>query len=154
MDDVALTNYLAGLTRGPVEAGRLNRALARVLGVAPGTPIWLSDYSWTKIKIKHPEIGFREYVKLPLFLSDGFVVRGGRRRPCLEIYYFDPSEGALTAAKLVLKATSKGEVYVSTLFKLDRLEVRRLYRRAVENGTLVRDLKNELTRQLLAAPVP
>lgn len=120
--------------------------------MAPGTPIWLSDYNLTKIRIKHPDIGFRELCQLHVILAEGFVVRGERPRRSIESCYFNPAGTLFTAAKLALKATSAGEVYLTTFHRLSLPEVKRVYRGAIRRGTLVRDLKIELAR-LLTAPV-
>jgi len=53
MDDVGLANYVAGVDRRPVEAGRLDAECSRLLGVHCGTPIFgrrqnLLDFWWLK----------------------------------------------------------------------------------------------------------
>jgi hypothetical protein len=62
LDDVALANYFAGLETGPLDGGALQPDIARALCL-------------TKTGIKHPDIGFREWVALPLLLATGFIVR-------------------------------------------------------------------------------
>ena len=57
-----------------------------------------------------------------------------------------------TAAKLAIKVTAAGEAYVTTYHRLTLTEAKRIYRRALRRGALVRGLKEELA-QLLAAPV-
>ncbi len=71
MDDVQLANYLAGMDPGPVEAWRVDRILARALGVRPRTVVWISDYNLTKIGFGHPEMDFRDYCKIPEILAGG-----------------------------------------------------------------------------------
>lgn len=74
MDDVQLSNWYAGHDRQPVEAYRLDDIeLARALGVAMGTPVWLSDYTLTKTRLIHKEIDFQDYKKLPEILAEGFI---------------------------------------------------------------------------------
>jgi hypothetical protein len=149
LDDVALANYFAGVSPGPVDGGKLSPELSSALGVLPGTRILLSDYNLTKIRIKHQDIGFRELCQLPLILAQGFVIRGERRRS-IESCYFNPAGTYLVAAKVALKATHAGEVYLTTFHRLSVPELRRMHRRAVKRGALIRDLKSELARQLTA----
>jgi|SRR5271170_6124526 len=61
MDDVALADYIAGVNRGPVEAGRVDAQSSRFLGVPCGTLIWFSDYTLIKLQAKHGEINFSHY---------------------------------------------------------------------------------------------
>lgn len=152
MDDVALANYFAGLETGPLDGGALQPDIARALGVPMGTRLRVSDYTLTKNGIKHPDIGFREWVALPLLLATGFVIRGDRKRPSVECCYFDPAGMPFMAAKVAIKLTATRQAYVTTFHRLTLPEVRRIDRRALRRGALLRDLKRELA-QLLAAPV-
>lgn len=117
-----------------------------------GTRLRVSDYTLTKIRIKHPDIGFRELLALRLVLASGFLVTGERKRPSVECCYFDPAGQPFTAAKVAIKVTASGQAYLTTFHRLTRPEIKRIYRRALRRGALVRDLKKELA-QLLAAPV-
>jgi hypothetical protein len=75
MDDVALSNYVAGCSEGPVEAGRLDRLCADLIGVTPGTPIWFSRYTLEKPRYIHGDINFGHYLHMPSILLRGFVAR-------------------------------------------------------------------------------
>ena len=152
MDDVALANYFSGLQTGPLDGGALDPDIARALGVPVGTPLRISDYTLTKIRIKHPDIGFRELLALRLVLASGFVVRGNRKRPSVECCYFDPVGQPFMAAKVAIKVTVSRQAYLTTFHRLTLPETKRIYRRALRGGALARGLKQELA-QLLAAPV-
>jgi len=76
MDDVALANYVAGTYFDNVEAGRVDRDCAPLLGVEIGTPIWFSDYTLMKLRQRHGEINFSHYLHMPAILLHGFVARG------------------------------------------------------------------------------
>ena len=152
LGDVALANYFAGLETRSLDGGTLPRDIVCALGLPHGTRLRISDYTLTKIRIKHPDIGFRELVALPHVLANGFLVAARRKRPSIECCYFDPSGQPFTAAKVAIKATADGKAYLSTFHRLTAQEARRLYRGAVRHGLLLRDLKKELAR-LLAAPI-
>jgi hypothetical protein len=85
-------------------------------------------------------------------LQQGLLVRGDRKRPSVECCYFDPAGIPFAAAKVAIKVTATRQAYVTTFHRLTVTEVRRIYRRALRRGALVRGLKKELA-QLLAAPV-
>jgi hypothetical protein len=110
LDDVALANYFAGLEAGPLDGGALKPDIARALVVPVGTRLRISDYTLTKIGIKHPDIGFSEWVALPLLLATGFVVRGDRKRPSVECCYFDPAGIPFAAAKVAIKSLPLGRL--------------------------------------------
>ena len=133
MDDVALANYIAGLSREPVEMGHLDAECARLLGVPCGTVIWFSDYTFVKLQHKHGEINFSHYRHMPSILLHGFLARG--RDPNLLDLWWVYDEGGFL---VVLKATAKNEVFVKTFHPIHLKEARRLYRRASEQGRLVR----------------
>ena len=132
MDDVALANYVAGVDRGPAEAGRLDAECARLLGVPCGTAIWFSDYTLIKPQAKHGEINFSHYKHMPSILLRGFLARG-RRKNLLDFWWL--CEGGFF---VVLKATKTKEVYVQTFHPIHLKEARRLCRRAVKEGRLIR----------------
>jgi hypothetical protein len=133
MDDVALADYVAGVHRGPVEAGRLDAECARLLGVPCSTAIWFSDYTFIKLEAKHGEINFSHYRHMPSILLDGFLARGRDQR--LLDFWWVRSDGGFS---VVLKATSKNEVFVTTFHPIHLKEARRLFRRAREQGRLIR----------------
>lgn len=133
MDDVALADYMAGVNRGPVEAGRLEADCARLLGVPCGTVIWFSDYTFIKLEAKHGEINFSHYRHMPSILLDGFLAMGRDGR-LLDYWWVQPDGGFF----LVLKATVKDEIFVKTFHSISLKEARRLFRRALEQNRLVR----------------
>ena len=148
MDDVQLANYVAGIVPGPVEAGRVDREIASILSVTAGTTVWLSDYTLTKIKYRHPEINFADYRKMPEILTSGFVVSGKKKRTA-ELCHIDTGSSKFKLWRVILKSTGRDEVFVTLFHRLDMKEARRLYRRAHKKGTLLRDHKNELARRTL-----
>lgn len=133
MDDVALANYVAGVDRGPVEAGRLDAECARLLRVPCGTPIWFSDYTLFKLAVKHGEINFSHYQYMPPILLRGFLAHG-RKSNYLDFWWLKDREGFF----VVLKATVRREIFVQTFHRIHLREARRLYRLAVKHGRLVR----------------
>lgn len=148
MDDVQLANYTAGTDPGPVEVWRADAVMALALGVGRGTVVWLSDYTLTKISFTHPEIDFRDYTRLPDILSKGFMTRGNRPRS-VEICYVDTHGTRYRYWRVCLKATSRGEIFVSTIHRSGVDDFRRLYRRAARRNSLIKDHKSELARHLL-----
>ena len=148
MDDVQLANYVAGIDPGPVDAGRVDPEIARFLGVKAGTIVWLSNYTLTKTKFKHPEINFADYRKMPEILSSGFAASGNKKRT-VEICHVDTSSPGFTLWRVCLKSTHRDEVFVTLFHRLHMKEARRLYRRTVKKGSLLREHKNELARRLL-----
>jgi len=144
LDDVRLANYFAGieLEPGPIEAWRVDNDVAITLGVPVGTKVWLSNYNLTKIGFQHPEIIFSDYRRLPSIFASGFVVRGDTRTA--EIFSIEEKP-----MKVVLKATKRDEVFVTTFHRIKWPEVRRLYRRARRKQSLIRDVNAELARLLL-----
>jgi hypothetical protein len=133
MDDVALANYMAGLDRRHVEAGRLDAECARLLGVPCSTLIWFSDYTFIKLEAKHGEINFSHYRHMPCILLRGFLARG-RQPNMLDFWWLIEDEGFF----VVLKASKKQEVFVQTFHRIHVREARRLYRLAVKQGRLIR----------------
>lgn len=148
MDDVQLANYLAGIDPGPVEAGRADREFAELLGVDAGTLIWLSDYTLTKTWAFHSEITFEDYCNIPNVLSHGFVIPGNKRRT-IQTYHVDTNDDVYKMWRVCLKSTSKNEVFVTLLHRVQMKEMRRVYRRAVRRGELLRDHKHQLARHML-----
>ncbi len=138
MDDVALANYQAGLYTGNVEAGRLERACAKLLCVAPGTPIWFSDYTLMKLRQRHGEINFSHYLHMPSILLHGFLARG-REPNFIEFWWLRSVAGKSVAFFVVLKVTRNAEVFVETFHAINRKEARRLLKRARNDGRLVRE---------------
>ena len=134
MDDVGLANYVAGLDRRPVEAGRLDAECSRLLGVQCGTPIWFSDYTLLKLEAKHGEINFSHFQKYtPQILLGGFLAVG-RKPNLLDFWWLRNREGYF----LVLKATVNREIFVKTFHRIHLREGQRLYRLAVKQGRLIR----------------
>jgi hypothetical protein len=137
VDDVALANYVAGTFFGPVEAGRVDSACARLLGVTAATPIWFSDYTLMKLRERHGDINFQHYRHMPDILLHGFLARG-RKANLMELWWVDPPANKPTAFFTVLKATKKGEVFVETFHQLHGREVRRTARKAKKEARLIR----------------
>ena len=148
MDDVQLANYVAGVDPGPIEAWRIDREIAPILDVGIGTIVWLSDYTLTKTKYRHPEIDFADYCKIPEILASGFAMPGKIKRT-VELCHIDTGSSDFKLWRIVLKSTSRNEVFVTLFHRLDMKEARRLYRRAHKKGTLLRDHKNGLARRTL-----
>lgn len=149
MDDVRLANYVAGLDPGPIEAWRVDRGIASVLEVTPGTIVWLSDYTLTKTRFRHSEINYADYQKMPEILSSGFAIPGNKNRT-VELCHIDTSSAEnFSLWRVCLKATHRGEVFVTLFHRLHMKEARRLYRRARRRGVLIRDHKDELARRVL-----
>ena len=148
LDDVQLANYVAGIDPGPVDAGRTDREIARLLGVGVGTPIWLSDYTLTKTWAFHTDVTFEDYQNIPNVLIHGFVVPGSKSRT-IQLYHVDTSQKTYRMWRVCLKSTSQNEVFVTLLHRAHMKELRRVYRRAVRRGELLRDHKHQLARHML-----
>jgi hypothetical protein len=133
MDDVGLADYIAGITSGPVEAGRVDAQCSRFLRVPCGTVIWFSNYTFIKLEAKHGEINFSHYRHMPSILLHGFLATGRKPR-LLDLWWVQPDGGF----SVVLKATSKNEVFVTTFHPIHLKEARRLFRRARDQGRLIR----------------
>jgi hypothetical protein len=138
MDDVGLSNYMAGCFLGPVEAGRADRFCAGLLTVEPGTPIWLSAYTLEKLRYKHGDINFQHYRHMPTILLNGFVARG-RKPKVIELWLVTRTNRETMGFFAALKATRKGEVFVETLHRISLKEARRLLRRARAEARIVRE---------------
>jgi len=138
MDDVALANYIAGVHKGNVEAGRVDRMCAQLLSVPMGTEIWFSSYTLEKLRRKHGEINFSHYRHLPAILLNGFLARG-RHEKLIDLWWIDVE--ALPSAEyfVVLKATRKAEVFIETFHRINIKETRRLIKRAKKEGRLFRE---------------
>ncbi len=147
VDDVQLANYITGLESGPVEAWRVDRALARALGVSPRTVVWVSDCNLTKIRFGHKELDFRDYCKIHEILENGYAVVGRRERSA-EIYYL-ATDGSDRIWRACVKATEKNELFLTTFHRTNKKEMRRVYRKALSQGTLIRDTTNGLARLIL-----
>jgi hypothetical protein len=141
MDDVALSNYVAGHFEGPVEAGRLDRLCADQIGVCPGAPIWFSRYTLEKLRYVHCDINFSHYLHMPSILLRGFIARG-RKPNLLELWWVAIVDKKRMAFSVVLKATKKGEVFVQTFHRIDVAEARRRLNGARSKGRLVREQAN------------
>ena len=148
MDDVQLANYVAGIDPGPVEAGRVDRNIATILGVKAGTIVWLSEYTLTKTGFRHPEIDFSDYQKIPEILTSGFAAPGNKKRT-VDMCHIDTASGDFKLWRVCLKATRQDEVFVTLFHRVDMKEARRLYRRARKKGRLLRDHKTALARRIL-----
>jgi hypothetical protein len=138
MDDVALSNYIAGIHSGPVEAGRLEHSCASLLGVAAGTEIWFSHYTLIKLLLSHGDINYSHYLFMPKILLEGFIARG-RNPNLLELWWIDRSSNSRSAYFIVLKVSRKGEVFVKTFHRAHLKEVGRLLRKARREGRLIRE---------------
>jgi hypothetical protein len=138
MDDVALANYIAGFHFGSVEAGRLDKLCAQLLGVEVCTEIWFSDYTLLKLRQRHGDINFSHYRHMPSILLHGFLARG-RKSNLLDFWWIGLVRSEVVAFFVVLKATRKGEVFVETFHRIDVKEARRLLKRAKLEGRLVRE---------------
>ena len=137
MDDVALANYIAGTHSGYVEAGRIDQACGDLLGIEVGTEIWFSDYTLIKLRGKHGDINFAHYRHMPSIQLSGFLAHG-RHSNLAELWWANLSNEERAAFFVVLKATGKQEVFVSTFHRISFKEARRLWRRATEDSRLVR----------------
>lgn len=137
MDDVALANYQAGIDFGNVEAGRLDRACADLLGLAIGTPIWFSDYTFLKLRQRHGEINFSHYRNMPSILLHGFLARG-RHSNLLDFWWIKSRDENPSGFFVVLKATKKAEVFVETFHPIHLREGRRLFKRAIAEKRIIR----------------
>jgi hypothetical protein len=141
MDDVALSNYVAGCFDGPVEAGRLDRLCADLIGVDPGTPIWFSRYTLEKLRYIHGDINFSHYSHMPSILLQGFIARG-RKPHVLELWWVTAIGTKRVAFAVVLKATKNKEVFIQTFHRIDVAEARRRLNGAHSKRRLVREQAN------------
>lgn len=149
MDVVRLANYLAGLDPGPIEAWRLDIKIARILRVKPGTIAWLSAYTLTKTRYRHPEINYSDFQMIPEILALGFATPGNKERS-VDLCHLDTTEAAkFKLWRVCLKATHTDEVFISMFHRSNLKEARRLYRRAKKRNALLRDHKREMARRLL-----
>lgn len=148
LDDVQLADYVLGIDPGPVEAGRVDHVIASILNVKAGTIVWLSDYTLTKTKFRHPEIDFTDYCMMPEILFSGFATPGKKKRS-VELCHVDTDSRGFKLWRVILKGTRRNEVFVTLFHRLDMKEARRLYRRAHKKGTLLRDHNNGLARRTL-----
>lgn len=148
MDDVQLANYLAGTEQGPIEAWRTDTATSRALGVQPGTIVWISDHTLTKTKFVHSEIDFRDYVRLPEILSNGFMIPGNKRRS-VEVCHLDMTGPRFKFWCVSIRATSRSEVFITMIRRGNLKDVRRKYRKAMRQASFLRNHTNQLARHLL-----
>jgi hypothetical protein len=137
MDDVALANYITGASFEHVEAGRLDVLCANLLGVAPCTQIWFSDYTLLKLRLRHGDINFSHYHHMPAILLHGCLARG-RFSKFLDLWWVNQSFPEPFALSVVLKATKKAEVFIETFHRIHLKEARRLRRKAEREGRLIR----------------
>lgn len=148
MDDVALANYIAGVSRDHVDVGRVGSELARALGGYLGETIWLSDYSFTKIRFRHSDITFQDYCLIPMILSNAAIIAGKKRKKRTAELSIGPSvANQKPGYRLCMKPTKDG-VFVTTFHKLSLREARRHIRKGVKNGTLVRADNQGLAKQI------
>ena len=147
MDEVKLADYFAGLHRETVAAGRLDAASARALDMEPGTIVWLSDWTLTKLRFRHSEVTYQHYLRIPSVLREGFALHG-RKPASLEFYWVERWEPATHGFCLCLKRTKTHDVYITTFHPIHFSEVRRKYRGAERTGLLIRPLKTELAQRL------
>src|SRR5690242_1855043 len=137
MDDVALANYIAGFHTGNVEAGRLDRVCATLLGIPAGTEIWFSDYTLLKLRQRHGEINYSHYRHMPSILLRGFLARG-RKPNLIDFWWVNDCAAPTITFFVVLKGTRKGEIFVETFHPISLKEARRLLKRAEQSGRLIR----------------
>jgi hypothetical protein len=126
------------LTVGYVEAGRVDVLCARLLGVTPCTEIWFSDYTLTKLCLSHGDVNFSHYRHMSSILLGGALAKG-RHPNLLEFWWADHSCFDYLAFFVVLKATSKGEIFVSTFHRIHKREAKRLRKKADREARLIRD---------------
>jgi hypothetical protein len=138
VDDVGLANYIAGFSFGHVEAGRVDRICAELLGVEIGVEIWFSDYTLMKLRQRHGDINFAHYRHMPSILLQGFLAQG-RFPNLLELWWVGQIGSETLAFSVVLKATKRGEVFVETFHRVHLKESRRLRNKARREGRLVRE---------------
>jgi hypothetical protein len=138
MDDVALSNYIAGVHSGYVEAGRLDNLCAALLELPVCREIWFSDYTLTKLRLSHGDINYSHYHHMPSILLNGALARG-RFRHLLEFWWTDHSSDDHMAFFVVLKVTSRSEIFISTFHRVHEREVKRLRKKALREGRLVRE---------------
>jgi hypothetical protein len=138
MDDVALANYIAGFHFGNVEAGRVDKLCAQLLGVEVCTEIWFSDYTLLKLRQRHGDINFDHYRHMPSILLHGFLAKG-RKSKLLDFWWIGSVRSEVVAFFVVLKATRNGEVFVETFHRIHVKEARRLFKRAKLEGRLIRE---------------
>ncbi|MDF1734743.1 MAG: hypothetical protein P1U37_05615 [Minwuia sp.] len=156
MDDVGLANYIAGLSRDHVEVGRVDRDISHALGGRLGDAILLSDYSLTKIHLKHPDITFEDYRIIPVILMESaIIIRRKKNRNTAELS-LPPIEESLKSRygyRLCLKPAEEG-VFVTAFHRLTMQEARRHIRNGLKTDRLVREDSQGLAKQLnhLASP--
>jgi hypothetical protein len=148
MDEVQLANYVAGLDPGPVEAGRVDQLLARMLTAPASSVIWLSDWTLTKTKFRHQDVTFADYKHLPEIITLGFVI-DGRERNSAELIYVEVDQFAAKCWRVCLKHTARSESFITNSQRLHVRDARRIYRRALSEGKLRRDLKDALALRLM-----
>jgi hypothetical protein len=148
MDDVQLANYIAGTDPGPLEAGRVDSLLARLLTAPAGSVIWLSDWTLTKTKFRHADIDFADYRRLPEILTMGFVI-DGRELHSAEVMFVEPAQFSAKCWRVRLKHTAKSESFITNFQRIHLRDARRIYRRALSAGRLRRDLDGPLAQRLL-----
>ena len=111
------------------------------------TPIVISDYTLKKTRQRHPEISVQDYRAIPIIVADGVFIVGNKPNAVQLIGSVASDSGEQTYS-LVIKAAGTGELFVSTLHRLKFKEAKRLYNRALDRGTLLRDHKTEMARHL------
>lgn len=148
VDDVQLANYIAGTDPGPVEAWRIDAATSRALRLQAGTVVWISDYTLTKTAFVHPEIEFQDYVRLPEILSEGFMILGNKRRS-VEYCHADTTGPKFRLWCVSIRATRQSEAFITMIHRGNLKDIRRKYRRAIRQNSLLRDHHDkELARHL------
>jgi hypothetical protein len=148
LDDVQLSNLISGLSTEPVHVGSADRTLARLLGCRRGAAIFLSNYNYTKIKLKHPNASFEFLVRIPSILRNGFVFKGNTAAFtgfCL----IEVISGKLVAGQVVVKRSTPSELFVATAFPIKLKEARRIYRKAKGRKEVLRDQTDELAQREL-----
>jgi hypothetical protein len=147
VDDVELANYFAGLHRNDMVVAPLPLEVQRALKLPKSINVLLSDYTVTKCKFRHTNIGYSDYLLLPHIISSGFYVRG-RQGNEVDCFYLDSVSEPRRSYRVCIKRTIDGRAFVATFHRQKLPELRRLYRRARQSNRLVRHPSKELARLL------
>ncbi len=140
MDDVEFANLVAGVSKGPVRVGLLDKDLASAVGTT-NRNVLLSQYTIDKQRYSHPHLDFRHYKIISLALTGGYALVLASRPTHLVFGYLAPTY-LNKPFKLVLKATSTG-LYVETFHRISKKEFGRLQRQALKHGKLLRNPYND-----------
>ncbi len=148
MDTVALANYFAGhgVEPSPIEAGRVGAELARALGIPAGTAILLSYQNFSKITLVHKNVTFADFARIREMLGSPLTFASTGRFRSVEYTYANRTR----SFRIIVRATSRKEAYLVSIYRLKWPEVRRHYRREKAERRLIRGPETELARQLMS----